>query len=132
MNKTGFDIDNLQWLMYHKTNQTNVPLSLSLSLSLSPQDSAISFNFTKTQLYGGNDDFIVMVKIPVKGWMLIFSVNIIPIFFFVYLFNFFMIFDVGNGHGDTSSNPGRDCISHSTNTIGKGINPINPCLAMGK
>ena len=28
------------------------------------------------------------------------------------------------GHGDTSSNPERDCISHSTNTLGKGMNPI--------
>ena len=33
-----------------------------------------------------------------------------------------MVIVVGNGHGDTSSNPGRD--SHSTNTLGKGINPI--------
>ena len=35
-----------------------------------------------------------------------------------------MVIVVGNGHGDTSSNPGRDCISHSTNTLGKGMNPI--------
>ena len=31
---------------------------------------------------------------------------------------------VGNGHDDTTSNPGRDCITHSTNTLGKGMNPI--------
>ena len=29
-----------------------------------------------------------------------------------------MVIVVENGHSDTSSNP--DCISHSTNTIGKG------------
>ena len=29
----------------------------------------------------------------------------------------------GYGHGDTSSNPGPDYISHSTNTLGKGMNP---------
>ena len=41
---------------------------------------------------------------------------------------------VGNGHGDTSSNPGRglNCISHSTNTLGKGMNPIILPPAMGK
>ena len=27
---------------------------------------------------------------------------------------------------------GTDCISHSTNTLGKGINPIIPPPAMGK
>ena len=37
---------------------------------------------------------------------------------------------VGNGHGDTSSNP--DDISHSTNTLGKGMNPITLPPAMGK
>ena len=30
-----------------------------------------------------------------------------------------MVIVVGNGHGDKSSNPG-----HSTNTLGKGMNPI--------
>ena len=39
---------------------------------------------------------------------------------------------IGNGHGDTSSNPGRDCISYSTNTLGKGMNPIILPPAMGK
>ena len=40
---------------------------------------------------------------------------------------------VGNGHGDTSSNPGRDwLISHSTNTLGEGMNPIILPPAMGK
>ena len=39
-----------------------------------------------------------------------------------------MVIVVGNGHDDTSSIPGRDCISHSTNTLGKGILPP----AMGK
>ena len=43
-----------------------------------------------------------------------------------------MIIVVGNGHDDTSSNPGRDCISHSTNTLGKGMNPIILPPAMGK
>ena len=33
----------------------------------------------------------------------------------------------GNGHGDES-----DCISHSTNTLGKGMNPIILPPAMGK
>ena len=29
-----------------------------------------------------------------------------------------MVIVVGNGHGDTSSNPGWDCNSYSTNTLG--------------
>ena len=43
-----------------------------------------------------------------------------------------MVIVIGNGHGDTSSNPGRDCISHSTNTLGKGMNRIIHLPAMGK
>ena len=43
-----------------------------------------------------------------------------------------MLIIVGNGHGDMSSNPGRDSISHSTNTLGKGMNPIILPPAMGK
>ena len=44
-----------------------------------------------------------------------------------------MVIVVGNEHGDTSSNPGQDdCISHSTNTLGKGMNPITLPPAMGK
>ena len=44
-----------------------------------------------------------------------------------------MVIIVGNGHGDTSSNPGEtDCISHSTNTLGKGMNPIILPPAIGK
>ena len=40
---------------------------------------------------------------------------------------------VGNGYGDTSSNPDEtDFISHSTNTLGKGMNPITLPPAMGK
>ena len=37
-----------------------------------------------------------------------------------------MVIVVGNGHGNT------DCISHSTNTLGKGMNPIILIPAMGK
>ena len=43
-----------------------------------------------------------------------------------------MVIVIGNGHSDTSSNPGRDCISHSTNTLGKGMNPVILPPAMGK
>ena len=44
-----------------------------------------------------------------------------------------MIIVVGNGHSDTSSNSGQDdCISHSTNTLGKGMNLIILPPAMGK
>ena len=44
-----------------------------------------------------------------------------------------MVIVVGNGHADTSSNLDKtDCISHSTNTLGKGMNPIILPLAMGK
>ena len=44
-----------------------------------------------------------------------------------------MVIVVGNGHGDTSSNPGKtDCISRSTNTLGKGMNSIILPPAMGK
>ena len=35
-----------------------------------------------------------------------------------------MVIVAGIGHGDTSSNPGMTAISHSTNTLGKGMNPI--------
>ena len=38
---------------------------------------------------------------------------------------------IENGHGETSSNK-ADCISHSTNTLGKGMNPIILLLVMGK
>ena len=43
-----------------------------------------------------------------------------------------MVIVVGNGHGNTSSNPGQDCISHCTNTLGKDMNPITLPQAMGK
>ena len=44
-----------------------------------------------------------------------------------------MVIVVGNGHGDTSSILDEtDCISHSTNTLGKGMNPIILPPAMGK
>ena len=44
-----------------------------------------------------------------------------------------MVTIVGNGHGDMSSNPNdTDCISHSTNTLRKGMNPIIPPPAMGE
>ena len=41
-----------------------------------------------------------------------------------------MVIVTGYGHGDPSSIP--DCISHSTNTLGKGMNPIILPPAMGK
>ena len=37
-----------------------------------------------------------------------------------------MVIVVGNGHGEI------DCISHSTNTLDKGMNPIILPSAMGK
>ena len=47
-----------------------------------------------------------------------------------------MVIVVKNGHGNTSSIPRlhfeSDCISHSTNTLGKGMNPIIIPPAMGK
>ena len=44
-----------------------------------------------------------------------------------------MVIVIGNGHGDTSSNLDEtDCISHSTNTLGKDMNPIILPPAMGK
>ena len=42
-----------------------------------------------------------------------------------------MVIVVENGHGDTSSNPGRNWL-HSSNTIGKSMNPIILPPAMGK
>ena len=39
---------------------------------------------------------------------------------------------IRNGHGDWSSNPGLDCNSHSTYTLGKGINPTILPPAMDK
>ncbi len=44
-----------------------------------------------------------------------------------------MVIVVGNGLGGTSSNLDEtDSISHSTNTLGKGMNPIILPPAMGK
>ena len=45
-----------------------------------------------------------------------------------------MVMVVGNGHGDTSSKnlDETDYISHSTNTLAKGMNPIVLPPAMGK
>ena len=43
-----------------------------------------------------------------------------------------MVIVLGNGHGDSSSNPERHCISHSTNTLVKGMYPIILPPAMGK
>ena len=44
-----------------------------------------------------------------------------------------MVIIVGNEHADTSSNLDEtDCISHSTNTLGKGMNQIVLPPAMGK
>ena len=48
-----------------------------------------------------------------------------------------MVILVGNGHGDTSSNEFKvldetDSISHSTNTLGKGMSPIILPPAMSK
>ena len=44
-----------------------------------------------------------------------------------------MVTVVGNGRGDTSSNLDEtDCISHNTNILGKGMNPIILPPAMGK
>ena len=44
-----------------------------------------------------------------------------------------MVIVVGNGHDDKSSNLDEaDCTSHSTNTLGKGMNPIILYPAMGK
>ena len=44
-----------------------------------------------------------------------------------------MVNVIGNVHGDTSSNlDAADCISHSTNTLGKSMNPIILPPAMGK
>ena len=42
-----------------------------------------------------------------------------------------MVIIVENGHGVQILDE-TDCISHSTNTFGKGINPINLPPAMGK
>ena len=44
-----------------------------------------------------------------------------------------MVIVVGNGHGDKSSNLDEtDCISRSTNTVGKDMNPIILPPAKGK
>ena len=44
-----------------------------------------------------------------------------------------MVIVVRNGHGNTSSIlDGTDCISHRTNTLGKGMNPDILPPAMGK
>ena len=44
-----------------------------------------------------------------------------------------MVIVAGNGHGDTNSNLGEpDCLSHCTNILGKGMNPIILPPAMGK
>ena len=45
-----------------------------------------------------------------------------------------VVIAVGNEHGDTRVQilDETDCISHSTNTLGKGMNPIILPPAMGK
>ena len=43
-----------------------------------------------------------------------------------------MVRVVGNGLVNQSSNPGRNYISHSANTLGKGMNPTTLPPAMGK
>ena len=43
-----------------------------------------------------------------------------------------MVIVVGNGHGDTSSNPGLIAFSHSANTLGKGMNRVILPPAVGK
>ena len=44
-----------------------------------------------------------------------------------------MVIVTGYGYGDTSSIPGQvSCISHSSNTLGKGMNPIILPPAWGK
>ena len=44
-----------------------------------------------------------------------------------------MVIVIGNGHSDTGSNLDEtNCISHSTNTLGKGMNPIILPPAMGR
>ena len=45
-----------------------------------------------------------------------------------------MVIVAGNGHSDTSSNPGTRLIafSHRTNTLGKGMNPIILPPALGR
>ena len=39
---------------------------------------------------------------------------------------------LGNGIGDPSSNPGRDCVSFHANSNGKDMNPSVLLPAMGK
>ena len=41
-----------------------------------------------------------------------------------------MVIVVGNGHGEILDE--TDCISHSANTLGEGMNPIILSPAMGK
>ena len=55
----------------------------------------------------------------------------IYIYIYIYILGVIVIIVV-NEHGDTSSNPGQGCSSHSTNTHGKGMNPAILLLAMGK
>ena len=43
-----------------------------------------------------------------------------------------MIIAVGYEHGDSSSNPRRDCISHSVNTLGKSMNLFSLRLWVNK
>ena len=43
-----------------------------------------------------------------------------------------MVIVVGNGHRDTSTNPALILHNTSTNTLGKGMNPIILPPAMGK
>ena len=44
--------------------------------------------------------------------------------YFTFTFSVVMVTAIGNGHGDSSSNPEQVvCISHKANTLGKGMNP---------
>ena len=55
----------------------------------------------------------------------------IYIYIYIYIYGVIVIV-LENGPYDTSSNPGRDCISHSANTLGKCMNPIILPPAMWK
>ena len=78
------------------------------------------------------------IELTLFGYVYIFRI-IVLIFVVMFITTFHgvargvMVIVVGNGHGDRIQILDEaDCISHITNTLGKGMNPIIIPPAMGK
>ena len=124
-------IDNLIYSIFYSIFKKSTKISWKFATIYKHQ------NFTNTIYYS----LIWEIIFSPNTW--IFKDNCSVYFFGCYYKRYYyiklggargvMVIVTGYGHGDTSSIPGKtDCISHSTNTLGKGMNPIILPPAMGK